>query len=167
MTPATPEDLFALLDRHAIVHQTTEHAPVFRVEDGAAVKAALAGGHSKNLFLKDHRGQIWLISALDASQINLKTLPRTLGSGRLSFGSEDLLWDTIGVRPGSVSALALINDTGHRVKFILDQALIFHDQIYFHPLYNGATTGLSPGGLMAFLTAIGVEPIILDLGNLP
>jgi Ala-tRNA(Pro) deacylase len=84
----------------------------------------------------------------------------------MSFGSEALLYETLGVRPGSVTALALINDREHGVKFVLDQALIDHDQVYFHPLHNAATTGLSPDGLMMFLKAIGVEARVLDFTNL-
>ena len=166
MTHATPQDLFALLDAHGIAHQTLEHPPVFRVGEGDEFKAQLPGGHSKNLFLKDHKGQIWLISAKDTTTINLKALPQALGSGRMSFGSEALLYETLGVRPGSVTALALINDREHVVKFVLDQALIEHDQVYFHPLHNGATTGLSPSGLMALLKAVGIEARVLDLANL-
>ena len=97
MTHATPQDLFALLDAHGIAHQTLEHPPVFRVGEGDEFKAQLPGGHSKNLFLKDHKGQIWLISALDSTQINLKALPKVIGSGRLSFGSEALLLEVLGV----------------------------------------------------------------------
>jgi Ala-tRNA(Pro) deacylase len=166
MTYATPQDLFALLDAHGIAHQTLEHPPVFRVGEGDEFKTQLPGGHSKNLFLKDHKGQIWLISAKDTTAINLKGLPQVLGSGRMSFGSEALLYETLGVRPGSVTALALINDRDHVVRFVLDQALIDHDLVYFHPLHNGATTGLSPAGLMTFLKAIGVEPLVLDFAKL-
>ncbi len=163
MTQASPQDLFALLDGLGIAHTTFEHEPVFRVEEGAHIKAALPGGHSKNLFLKDHRGQIWLISALDSTQINLKALPKVIGSGRLSFGSESLLLEVLGVKPGSVTALALINDKDGRVRFVLDSALAAKEPVNFHPLHNGATTGLSTEGLMIFLNAVNHEPMIVDL----
>ena len=163
MTQASPQDLFALLDGLAIAHTTFEHEPVFRVEEGAHIKAALPGGHSKNLFLKYHKGQIWLISALDSTEINLKALPKVIGSGRLSFGSEALLLEVLGVKPGSVTALALINDKEGRVRFVLDSALAAKEPVNFHPLHNGATTGLSTEGLMAFLKAVNHEPMIVDL----
>ena len=131
-----------------------------------AATDGIPGGKCKNLFLKDHKGQIWLISAKDTTAINLKALPQALGSGRMSFGSEALLFDTLGVRPGSVTALALINDREHKVRFVLDQALIDHDLVYFHPLHNGATTGLSAAGMMAFLKAVGVEPLVFDFATL-
>ena len=163
MTHASPQDLFALLDGLGIAHATLEHEPVFRVEEGTHIKAALPGGHSKNLFLKDHKGQIWLISALDSTQINLKALPKAIGSGRLSCGSEALLLEVLGVRPGSVTALALINDKEGRVRFVLDSALAAKEPVNFHPLHNGATTGLSTEGLMMFLKAVNHEPMIVDL----
>src|ERR1700761_5092643 len=101
--PASQADLFALLDAHGIQHQTLEHPAVFRVDEGEEIKAALPGGHTKNLFLKDGKGQIWLICALGDTQIDLKRLPPVIGSARLSFGSAELLHEVLGVRPGSVS----------------------------------------------------------------
>lgn len=165
-TPATANALFAFLDRHGVDHATLQHPPVFRVEEGREIKAAMPGGHTKNLFLKDAKGQIWLISALGETQINLKTLHRTIGSARLSFGSEALLYEVLGVRPGSVTALALINDTGRRVKFILDAALMRTDPVNFHPLTNSATTAISRQGFTRFLDALGIEPLIVDFETL-
>lgn len=164
--PATRADLFALFDRLGVSHSTLDHAPVFRVEDGRAIKAALPGGHTKNLFLKDAKGQPWLISALGDTAIDLKRLHPVIGSARLSFGSEALLWETLGVRPGSVTAFALMNDPGRRVRFVLDAALLRTDPVNFHPLGNDATTTVSRHGLMAFLRELGVEPLIVDFETL-
>ena len=116
--PATPEDLYALLDRLGIAHATVHHPPVFRVEDGHQIKAALPGGHTKNLFLKDAKDQLWLICALGETRIDLKALPKAIGSARLSFGREALLWERLGVRPGSVTLFALVNDRGRRVRLV-------------------------------------------------
>lgn len=160
--PATRADLFALLDRIGAAHSTLDHPPVFRVEDGQAIKAALPGGHTKNLFLKDAKGQLWLISALAETAIDLKRLHPVIGSARLSFANEALLFESLGVRPGSVTAFALMNDPHHRVRFVLDAALLRADPINFHPLANDATTAVSRDGLMAFLRELGVEPLIVD-----
>ena len=84
MPNATRADLFALLDSLGIAHRTLEHPPVFRVEEGLEIKAALPGGHTKNLFLKDAKGQLWLISALGETAIDLKRLHTVIGSARLS-----------------------------------------------------------------------------------
>jgi Ala-tRNA(Pro) deacylase len=163
--PATRQDLFALLDRLGVAHQTLDHPPVFRVEDGLEIKSALPGGHTKNLFLKDAKDQLWLVSALGETRIDLKALPPAIGSARLSFGSPERLYDVLGVTPGSVTAFALMNDAGRRVRFVLDAALAASDPVNFHPLTNDATTAVSQAGFRTFLAAIGVEPQIVDFSQ--
>ncbi|WP_269715157.1 prolyl-tRNA synthetase associated domain-containing protein [Caulobacter sp. NIBR2454] len=160
--PADRSDLFAFFDRHGVDHLTHEHPPVFRVEEGQAIKAHLPGGHTKNLFLKDHRGQLWLISALGETRIDLKALPPVIGSGRLSFGPEALMVETLGVTPGSVTAFGLINDRARKVRFVLDAALAAADPVNFHPLSNDATTAVSQTGFRRFLAALEIEPLIVD-----
>ena len=166
IAPASRTDLFSFLDRHGIEHRTVDHPPVFRVGEGDAIKAALPGGHTKNLFLKDAKDQLWLISALGETAINLKALPALIGSARLSFGSPERLFDALGVTPGSVTAFALINDPAHRVRFVLDAALAASDPVNFHPLANDATTAVSQTGFRVFLAALGVTPLIVDFAGL-
>lgn len=158
----TRTDLFAFLDAEGIAHDTTDHPAVFTVGEGEAIKAAMPGGHTKNLFLKDAKGQLWLISALGETTIDLKKLHHVIGSGRLSFGSPELMLETLGVTPGSVTAFGLINDASHRVRFVLDAALAGADPVNFHPLTNTATTAVSQAGFRAFLAAVGVTPLIVD-----
>ena len=158
----TRADLFAYLDRLGIEHRTIEHPAVFRVGEGEDFKAELPGGHTKNLVLKDAKGQLWLISALQETRIDLKALPTTIGSARLSFGSAAALEEALGVTPGSVTAFALVNDPDRKVRFVLDAALAAADPVNFHPLENTATTGVSQTGLRRFLSSLGVEPLIVD-----
>ena len=167
MTAATPADLFAFLDRHGIAHATLEHPPVFHVGEGAEIKAALPGGHTKNLFLKDAKDRLWLISALGETTIDLKSLHRTIGSARLSFGAPALMAQTLGVAPGSVTAFGLINDVERRISFVLDAALLACDPVNFHPLTNAATTAVSRAGFLDFLAAIGVAPMVVDFAADP
>ena len=165
--PATPQDLYGLLDRIGVEHRTLEHEAVFRVEEGLQIKAALPGGHTKNLFLKDAKGQLWLISALGETRIDLKALPTVIGSAKLSFGKEEILWEALGVRPGSVTLFAMINDTDHKVRLVLDRALLDHQMVNFHPLANTATTAVSCEGMMRFVQALGIEPLIVDFSGEP
>jgi Ala-tRNA(Pro) deacylase len=160
--PATRTDLFERLDRLGIPHSTTEHAPIFTVEEGRAIKTSLPGGHTKNLFLKDKRGQLVLISALGDSVIPVNRLHKHLDCGRLSFGREELLIETLGVRGGSVTAFALINDTDVRVRFIVDAALMEHETVNFHPLSNDATTNIHSSDLLRFAQDTGHAAEILD-----
>src|SRR5260221_14792247 len=114
--------LIAFLDVHGIAHSTLDHEAVFRVGEGEHIKAALPGGHTKNLFLKDAKDQLWLISALGETRIDLKRLPPAIGSARLSFGNAALLEEAVGVTAGSVTAVALVYDAGRRVRVGLESA---------------------------------------------
>lgn len=166
MTDFTPPydraRLLAWMAERGIVQTTRDHPAVFRVEEGLELKAAMPGAHTKNLFLKDKKGRLWLISARQDTVIDLKAAPRVIGSDRLSFGNETLMWETLGVRPGSVTALGLINDTDRRVTFVLDRRLWAADVVNFHPLTNTATTALDQAAFWAVLEALGREPLVID-----
>jgi Ala-tRNA(Pro) deacylase len=165
LAPAQP--LFDFLDRNAIAHRTLEHPAAHRVEDGREIKAALPGGHTKNLFLKDAKDRLWLVTALGDTRIDLKTLHPVIGAARLSFGSEALMAETLGVRPGAVTPFGLINDRGRRVSLVVDAALLASDPLNFHPLINTATTAVSRDGFLAFLAALGVAPQVVDFSAAP
>jgi Ala-tRNA(Pro) deacylase len=158
----TRAELFAFFDSHGIDHRTTDHPAVFRVGEGEDLKRAIPGVHSKNLFLKDAKGQLWLISAADRTQIDLKRLHTVIGSARLSFGKEALLVEALGVRGGSVTAFALLNDPQQRVRFVLDRALAEAAVVNFHPLENTGTTSVSQTGFRRFLAALGRQPLVVD-----
>jgi len=165
-THYTPEKLLEALNDLGLNTSTLQHDAVFRVGEGDEIKAALPGAHTKNLFLKDDKGQLWLISAEQKTQINLKTLPKVIGSGRLSFGSEERLYNALGVRPGSVTSLGLINDPDHKVRFILDKALADADIVNFHPLTNTATTALSQADFRSFIESLGRKLVVIDFAKL-
>ena len=110
--PASPDELFAFLDGLGIPHPTVNHPPLFTVEQSQALRGTIPGGHTKNLFLKDKKGALFLVTALEDAAIELKSLHRTLGAnGRFSFGPAELMRETLGVEPGSVTPLGAINDT--------------------------------------------------------
>jgi Ala-tRNA(Pro) deacylase len=159
--PATPDDLFAFLDRLGIAHRTVSHPPLFTVEESQALRGQIPGGHTKNLFLKDKKGTLFLVVALEDAAIDLKSLHRRLGAtGRFSFGSAELMRETLGVEPGSVTPLGLINDTGGWVSVILDAAMMQHEVLNYHPLVNTMTTTLGRNDLVKFIEATGHRPRI-------
>ena len=158
----TRDELLAFLDAIGVEHRTYDHPAVFSVAESGAIKDAIPGAHTKNLFLKDAKDQLWLISAADRTAIDLKRLHTVIGSARLSFGNPELMEATLGVTPGSVTAFALINDTGHRVRFVLDKVLADADRVNFHPLTNTATTGIDQAGFRRFLAAVGATPLVVD-----
>ena len=159
--PATREQLFARLTALGIETKTREHAAVFTVEEARSLRGEIPGGHCKNLFLKDDKGNLWLIVCLEDARIDLKTLPALIGSRRLSFGKPDLLMEVLGVEPGSVTPFALINDTQTRVNVVLEAAMMAGDLVSYHPLQNTATTTIRPQDLVTFITSCGHDPRIV------
>ena len=144
-----------------IASHTVEHAAVFTVAESSKLERELAGGHTKNLFLKDKKDRLFLVVALGRAHIDLKTLHKTLGCDRLSFGKPELLMEVLGVAPGSVTPFALMNDTAHRVTVILDADMMRHERLNYHPLENTATTNIAREDLLAFIRAGGHEPRVL------
>jgi len=163
--PATRSELFSRLDELGIRTSTIEHEAVFTVAESERLERGLSGGHTKNLFLKDAKGRLFLIIAESHTAVDLKTLHKTLGCARLSFGKADLLMDILGVPAGSVTALSLINDREQRVSVIIDAWLMGHDSINCHPLENTATTTIGRDDLVKFIRACGHDPKILALSD--
>lgn len=165
--PTSPDTLFRRLEALGIAHRTVEHPPVFTVEQAKALRGQLPGGHVKNLFLRNKKGDaMWLVVALEDRQIDLKALGDRIGAGRVSFGSAERLMAHLGVIPGAVTPLALINDREVRVKVVIDKGLMDHDPVNVHPLVNTMTTAMSPADLLRFVEACGHRPEIMDLGAL-
>jgi len=164
MPPATPIDLFAFFERLGITATTVEHAPVFTVAESCSIKMTIPGGHSKNLFLKDRKERLFLVVARDEARIDLRRLQDVIGaSGRLSFGSAELLRAALGVEPGSVTPFAAINDSSGRVSVTLDASLMAFERVNFHPLINSMTTTIAREDLIRFLQATGHDPRVLAL----
>jgi len=160
----TPAALFAALDRLGIAHPTVSHPPLFTVEQSQSLRGSIAGGHTKNLFLRDKKGALFLVTALEDAAIELKSLHRRLGAtGRFSFGSADLMMETLGVTPGAVTPFGAINDTTQRVTVVLDAALMEHAVINAHPLTNTMTTSIAQDDLVKFLESTGHTPRIVGV----
>jgi Ala-tRNA(Pro) deacylase len=163
--PASPEDLIAFLESLDIAAETVEHPPLHTVEESRSLRGQIPGGHSKNLFVKDKKGRLFLLTLGEETTVDLKRVHEKIGaSGRVSFGSAELLEEVWGVRPGAVTPFGAINDREGRVTVVLDSDLVTHSRVNFHPLVNTRTTGVSPDGLLKFLRATGHEPMLAPLG---
>lgn len=163
-TPATRQQLFDFFDNLGIKTKTYEHEAVFTVSESHKIKEDLPGGHSKNLFLKDKKGNLVLVICINDTDVDLKSFHKKYDCGRVSFGNADLLYEHLGVTPGSVTPFALINDKdAHNVSLVLDANLMNWDLLNFHPLENTATTAIARDDLMKFFKATGHEPTILPL----
>ncbi len=163
--PMTPEALLQRLEAMGIAARTVAHPPLHTVEESKALRGTLPGGHTKNLFLRNKKGQMWLVTSLEDRPLDLKKVGELLGAGRLSFGSAERLMRHLGVLPGAVTPLAVVNDAPGAVTLVLDAGLLEHDLINVHPLTNTRTTALVPGDLVRFLEAAGHPPQVVDLAR--
>jgi len=163
----TPDEreaaLYARLAALDIAWTTYAHAPVFTVEEAAGLYDSQPGGHTKNLFLKDKKDGLWLVTLRDDLRVDLTGLAKALGSPRFSFGSAELLRETLGVEPGSVTPFAVMNDTGGRVRLVLDAGMLSLAPLNFHPLRNDRTTAISAEDLLKFARDTGHAPAIVDI----
>jgi Ala-tRNA(Pro) deacylase len=164
--PTSPQALLARLEELGIAVATFRHPPVHTVDEAKALRGDLAGAHIKNLFLRNKKGAMWLVTCLEDRHIDLKALGQALGAGRFSFGSAARLMTYLGVLPGAVTPFGVINDTEGKVRMVLDKALLGRDPINAHPLVNDMTAAVSPAGLMCFLEAAGHAPQIFDFDTL-
>ncbi|HWA89293.1 MAG TPA: prolyl-tRNA synthetase associated domain-containing protein [Rhizomicrobium sp.] len=163
-SPDAREDaLYDRLRQLGIAWVRYEHVPVFTVEEAAIVNATQPGGHTKNLFLKDKKGGLWLIVLRDDFKLDLNALSKQIGAPRFSFGSGELLMATLGVPPGSVTPFALINDGERKVRVVLDDVMLGQEPLNYHPLRNDRTIAVSRSDLLTFIAACGHEPQIVRL----
>ncbi|PYE88984.1 prolyl-tRNA synthetase associated domain-containing protein [Phyllobacterium leguminum] len=164
--PKNPDELFAFLDELGIQTRTVTHPPLFTVADSQSLRGEIPGGHTKNLFLKDKKDNFFLLTVEEDATVDLKSVHTLIGAAsRVSFGKPEKLMEYLGLLPGSVSALGAINDTGHKVKIVLDEHLMRHEIINAHPLTNEATTTIGCDDLVRFLRATGHEPEILPVAT--
>lgn len=155
--------LMALLDDLGIAHPTVEHPPLRTVEDSRRLRGNLAGGHVKNLFLKDKKGGYWLLAALEHTTVDLRVAATLLGAPRFSFAKAGDLAEILGIIPGAVSPLAVVNDPEGRVRVVLDQPLLEIPLLNFHPLRNDRTTTIASTDLLKFLEAVDHPPQMIHL----
>lgn len=164
--PLDRDQLLDFLKSEAIEARTVEHPPLATVADSQALRGALDGGHTKNLFLKDKKGRHFLVSVEEDAVVDLKTIHSLIGgSGRVSFGNPEAMQDYLGVKPGAVTLFAAANDTENKVTVVIDAALLAHETINAHPLVNTATTAVSRADMLRFLDLVGHKPLVLKVAS--
>lgn len=161
--PTSSDQVLARLAELGIAQETITHPPVFTVEEAKSVRALTSGAHVKNLFLRNKKGGMWLVTLMEDKRVDLKALGEVLNAGKLSFGSPARLQEFLGVYPGSVTALAIINDTEGQVAFVMDQDLMDYETVNVHPLRNDMTTNVATKDLLAFAKAENHMPAIIQI----
>ncbi|WP_210414086.1 prolyl-tRNA synthetase associated domain-containing protein [Luteithermobacter gelatinilyticus] len=167
------QKLFGLLERLGIETVTHRHPPLHTVEESRRLRGDIEGGHCKSLFLKDKKGQLLLVVLMEDRRLDMKKLTAygLLPTGRLSFAPPELMEEILGVTPGSVTPFSLINVPSEilqqgRLTVVLDQAMMAHEKLNYHPLHNQATTTIRTADLDKFIRHFGLSPVIIDFDNL-
>lgn len=163
--PATAKQVIAILNRLEVENSTITHAPMRTVEDSKALRDGVKGGYSKNLFLRNKKGVMIVVTMLEDRTINLATLGARLNMGKLSFASPERLMHYLGVIPGAVTPLSVVNDKDVAVTAVLDKALLEKEPLHFHPCDNSMTTTISAAGLLKYMRAFHNDPLIVDFDD--
>ncbi|MEM7188965.1 MAG: prolyl-tRNA synthetase associated domain-containing protein [Pseudomonadota bacterium] len=158
--------LYALFDQHGIAYTHNTHPPLHTVEESKELRGDLPGAHVKNMFLKDKKGQLWLVTCMEFRKIRIRDLEKQVGATKASFGKPELLWEALGIKPGAVSPFGLINDPDQQVRVVLDQQMLEQNPINAHPLHNEATTTVSAADFRRFFDITGHEPTVVDFDAL-
>lgn len=161
--PTAPEALLGLFDEIGMSYELTHHKAVFTVAESEDVDAEIPGTHCRNMFLRDKKKKMFLVSLANETEVDLKKMETVLECGRISFGSADRLWENLGVRPGSVCPYAVINNTDRNVPLILDAWMMEQEIVNFHPLINTMTVTTAPQEIIKFLDHINHPYKIMDL----
>lgn len=168
--PTDAAALMSLLGQLSIASTTVDHEAVFTIEEQSRHVALEEGSLlTKNLFVKDKKHGMFLVTALASREINMKQVATMLKltGANLRFCEEAALMEKLGVMRGSVSPFALINDKAGEVTFVIDKALTECGQVLLHPLTNTKTTSLAPKDLESFLEHVKHKATVLDFDAAP
>ena len=161
-------ELLQFLDRLAIPYQRYEHVAVYTSEQARRLIAPLPGASAKNLFLRDKKGQrYFLLTLADTKALDLKSLAARLDLSRLSLAPVETLKARLGIEPGAVSLMALVNDPEHSVEVLIDRDIWQAEAVHCHPLVNTATLVIPLTGIRKFLEATGHTARIVDIDGSP
>ena len=147
----TPDELIKLLDIKGCDYIYNEHDALFTVEDSNKLRGEIKGLHSKNLFLKNKKNKFYLFSCEEFSNINLKTISKSLDLGNISFAKKEYLINLLGISPGSVTPFALLNNKENNIDFYLEDKMLESEYINFHPLTNKATVTIKSREFIGFM----------------
>ena len=144
-------DLLGILREKNIDFQVHEHKPLYTVEDSEKLRGKIDGSHTKNLFLKNKKNEFFLFTCNERAKIDLKQFSKSIDAKNLSFANENYLEKYLGIKPGSVSPYALLNDKENNVSFYLDENLEKSEKINYHPLINDTTITMKTSDFINFI----------------
>lgn len=161
--PTSPDALMQQLKAMKIAYDLHHHEAVYTVAESEKISRTIQACHTRNMFLRTKKKKNYLVTLPDETPIDLKKLGDVLGAGRFSFGSPERLFETLGVYPGSVTPLSVVNAAPQSIEIILEKEMMESDVVAYHPLQNTMTLTMAPHDLVKFMQSYGHEPRIVDL----
>jgi Ala-tRNA(Pro) deacylase len=155
--------LIEYFEKNGIEYEEFEHPAVFTVEESQELKKEIPGLHCKCLFLKTDKREFYLIGMPANKRLDIKGLRKKLRVRKLHFGSEEELFDKLGLKPGSVSIFGLVNNEKADVKFILDKEVFLSDKVGFHPNKNTSTLVLKHEDLEKYFNSLENDKEVIEL----
>lgn len=159
----TERDLLAFLNQQSIPYQYLAHPPVYTCEQAEQFRPAVPGVSTKNLFLRDKKRSFYLLMTACEKRVDLKQLGRQQEASKLHFGDESSLLDLLGVTPGAVSVLGLVNDTDHQIQLWVDETIWAGERFLCHPLVNTATLVIARPDLLRYFQLTGHNPLVVGV----
>lgn len=158
---------YAFLDKLGIAYQRADHEHTDTIEACDAVETLLGIHICKNLFLCNRQGtEFYLLMMPGHKVFKTKILSHILGTARLSFAPAENMEALLGLRPGSVSVLGLINDTEKKVHLVIDRDVLADEYIGCHPCVSTSSLKIKTSDLLEkILPELGVTPRIIELAE--
>lgn len=159
------QKVLVFLDGVGVKYRVVEHAAVFTVADSAAELGEDDKWPIKNLLLVERKGERkFLVVMAGEQRLDTKLLAQKLDAGKLSFASAEVLEQTLGVKPGSVSIFGLLHAGSSNVEVVFDEALLQADELGFHPNDNTATVFMQPTVVERIISSTGHRIHVLAVG---
>lgn len=152
------QEVYEFLQAKGVTYEVTEHKAVYNMDELAEVELLYPEADAKNLFVRDDKkSSYYLITVRGGKRVDLQEFRKVYGTRRLSFASAEDLERLLGLFPGSVTPLGLLNNTEKNVKLFLDSDFGEDDLIGVHPNENTATVWLKAGDLVRLIREHGNE----------
>lgn len=158
------QEVYEFLQAQGVTYEVTEHKAVYNMDELAEVELPYPEADAKNLFVRDDKkSSYYLITVRGGKRVDLQEFRKSYGTRRLSFASAEDLERLLGLFPGSVTPLGLLNNTEKNVKLFLDSDFGEDDLIGVHPNENTATVWLKAGDLVRLIREHGNEVEAVEL----
>lgn len=158
------QEVYEFLQAKGVTYEVTEHKAVYNMDELAKVELPYPEADAKNLFVRDDKkSSYYLITVRGSKRVDLQEFRKAYGTRRLSFASAEDLVRLLGLFPGSVTPLGLLNNTEKNVKLFLDSDFGEDDLIGVHPNENTATVWLKAGDLVRLVREHGNEVEAVEL----